>query len=116
LAGSLNVAQKKRLEMARALSARPYLLLLDEALAGLNPSEITAMLETIRKIRDQGITIIMIEHVMHAIMNVSERILVLNFGKLIAEGTPEEIANDEQVIEAYLGDPKLAERFLRRDD
>jgi branched-chain amino acid transport system ATP-binding protein len=116
LAGSLNVAQKKRLEMARALSARPYLLLLDEALAGLNPSEITTMLETIRKIRDQGITIIMIEHVMHAIMNVSERILVLNFGALIAEGTPEEIANDEQVIEAYLGDPKLAERFLRRDD
>jgi branched-chain amino acid transport system ATP-binding protein len=116
LAGSLNVAQKKRLEMARALSARPYLLLLDEALAGLNPSEITAMLETIRKIRDQGITIIMIEHVMHAIMNVSERILVLNFGELIAEGTPEEIANDEQVIEAYLGDPKLAARLLRQDD
>ncbi len=115
LAGSLNVAQKKRLELARALSARPYLLLLDEVLAGLNPSEITAMLETIRAIRDRGISIIMIEHVMHAIMNVSEHILVLNFGELIAEGTPEEIANNEQVIEAYLGDPKLAERLLQSD-
>jgi len=115
-AGSLNIAQKKRLELARALSARPHLLLLDEVLAGLNPSEITAMLETIRKIRDQGVTIIMIEHVMHAIMNVSEHILVLNFGKLIAEGTPEEIANDEQVIEAYLGDPKLAARLMQQND
>jgi branched-chain amino acid transport system ATP-binding protein len=116
LAGSLNMAQKKRLELARALSARPYLLLLDEVLAGLNPFEITAMLETIREIRDRGITIIMIEHVMHAIMNVSEHILVLNFGKLIAEGTPEEIANNEQVIEAYLGDPKLAARLMQQND
>jgi len=116
LAGSLNVAQKKRLELARALSARPYLLLLDEVLAGLNPSEIDAMLDMIREIRDRGITIIMIEHVMHAIMNVSEHILVLNFGKLIAEGPPEEIVNNEQVIEAYLGDPKLAERLLRQGD
>jgi branched-chain amino acid transport system ATP-binding protein len=116
LAGSLNVAQKKRLELARALSARPYLLLLDEALAGLNPTEITAMLETIRKIRDQGVTIIMIEHVMHAIMNVSEHVFVLNFGKLIAEGTPEEIANNEQVIEAYLGDPRLAARLMQQNN
>lgn len=116
LAGSLNVAQKKRLELARALCSRPYLLLLDEVLAGLNPSEISAMLETIRHIRDQGVTIIMIEHVMHAIMNVSERILVLDFGKLIAEGTPDEIANNQQVIEAYLGDPKLAERLLQQND
>jgi branched-chain amino acid transport system ATP-binding protein len=116
LAGSLNVAQKKRLELARALCARPYLLLLDEVLAGLNPSEIDALLDTIRQIQAQGITIIMIEHVMHAIMNVSEHILVLNFGELIAEGTPEEIANNEQVIKAYLGDPKLAERLLQQDD
>jgi len=115
LAGSLNVAQKKRLELARALSAQPYLLLLDEVLAGLNPSEIDAMLETIREIQDRGITIIMIEHVMHAIMNISERILVLNFGALIAEGTPEEIASNEQVIEAYLGDPKLAERLMQQN-
>ena len=116
LAGNLNVAQKKRLEMARALASRPYLLLLDEVLAGLNPSEISAMLETIRQIQVQGVTIIMIEHVMHAIMNVSERIIVLNFGELIAEGTPEEIANNEQVIKAYLGDPKLAERLLRQEN
>jgi branched-chain amino acid transport system ATP-binding protein len=115
LAGSLNAAQKKRLEMARALSAQPYLLLLDEVLAGLNPSEIGAMLDTIRQIRDQGITLIMIEHVMHAIMNVSDRILVLSFGQLIAEGTPEEIANNQRVIEAYLGDPKLAERLMQQD-
>jgi branched-chain amino acid transport system ATP-binding protein len=116
LAGSLNVAQKKRLEMARALASQPYLLLLDEVLAGLNPSEISAMVDTIRQIRDQGITIIMIEHVMHAIMNVSDRILVLNFGELIAEGTPEEIANNQQVIEAYLGDPRLAERLMQQDE
>ncbi len=116
LAGNLNVAQKKRLELARALASRPYLLLLDEVLAGLNVSEITTMLEIIRKIRDQGITIFMIEHVMHAIMNVSERTLVMDFGELIAEGTPEEIANNERVIEAYLGDPKLAARLMQQND
>ena len=114
LAGSLNVAQKKRLELARALAARPALLLLDEVLAGLNPSEISAMLETVRLIRDQGVTIIMIEHVMHAVMNISERILVLDHGELIAEGTPSEIAANEKVIEAYLGDPKLADRLMDR--
>ena len=116
LAGSLNVAQKKRLEMARALASKPYLLLLDEVLAGLNPSEIATMVETIRKIREQGITIIMIEHVMHAVMNVSDRIIVLDYGQQIAEGTPQEIANNEQVIEAYLGNPKLAERLMEQSD
>lgn len=116
LAGSLNVGQKKRLEMARALASRPHLLLLDEVLAGLNPSEISGMVEIVRKIRDRGITIIMIEHVMHAIMNVSERIMVLDYGRQIAEGTPEEVANNEQVIEAYLGDPKLAERLMQEED
>ncbi len=113
LAGSLNVAQKKRLELARALASRPKLLLLDEVLAGLNPSEIAQMVETVLAIRDRGITIIMIEHVMSAIMNVSDRILVLDFGKLIAEGTPEEIARNDKVIQAYLGDPKLAERLMK---
>ncbi len=112
LAGSLNIAQKKRLEMARALAARPYLLLLDEVLAGLNPSEVEAMLTTIRTIREQGITIIMIEHIMHAIMKISERIIVLDYGEQIAEGTPQEISNNPRVIEAYLGDPKLAQRLL----
>ncbi len=116
LASSLNVGQKKRLEMARALASRPYLMLLDEVLAGLNPSEIAGMVEIVRKIRNRGITIIMIEHVMHAVMNVSERIIVLDYGCQIAEGTPEEVANNEKVIEAYLGDPKLAERLMQDDD
>jgi branched-chain amino acid transport system ATP-binding protein len=115
LAGSLNVAQKKRLEMARALAAHPYLLLLDEVLAGLNPSEIDNMIQIVLKIRAQGITIIMIEHLMRAVMNVSDRILVLDYGMQIAEGTPEEIAKDPRVIEAYLGDPRLAERLLREE-
>lgn len=113
LAGSLNVAQKKRLEMARALASNPYVLLLDEVLAGLNSSEIDPMVETIREIRNRGITIIMIEHVMHAIMNVSDRIIVLDYGKIIAEGTPQEVATNPLVIEAYLGDPKSAKRSLR---
>ena len=112
-AGKLNVAQKKRLEMARALASRPYLLLLDEVLAGLNPSEIGHMVEIVKRIRtEHGITIIMIEHVMKAVMNVSDRIIVLDYGMQIAEGTPEEISKNEKVIEAYLGDPKLAQRLL----
>ncbi|MFN2151131.1 MAG: ABC transporter ATP-binding protein [Anaerolineales bacterium] len=113
LASSLNVAQKKRMEIARALASRPYLLLLDEVLAGLNPSEISSMVETIKKIRKQGITIIMIEHVMKAVMNVSDRILVLDYGVQIADGKPEAISKNERVIEAYLGDPKLAEKLLQ---
>jgi branched-chain amino acid transport system ATP-binding protein len=112
LASSLNVAQKKRLELARALGSRPYLLLLDEVLAGLNPSEITAMLETIQKIRAGGITILMIEHVMQAVMNVSDRVIVLDYGEVIAEGRPEEVVNNPLVIEAYLGDPKLTQRLI----
>ena len=111
MAASLNVAQKKRLELARSLAARPKLLLLDEVLAGLNPSEISAMVKTVGEIREQGITIIMIEHVMHAVMNVSDRVVVLDYGRLIAEGTPEEVSHNPKVIEAYLGDPKLAEEI-----
>ena len=112
LAGSLNVAQKKRLEMARALAARPYLLLLDEVLAGLNSTEIDGMIQTVLKIRERGVTILMIEHVMKAVMNVSDRIIVLDYGTQIAEGTPHEVANNPRVIEAYLGDPRLAETLM----
>ncbi|HUN52245.1 MAG TPA: ABC transporter ATP-binding protein [Candidatus Sulfotelmatobacter sp.] len=110
-AGQLTIAGKKRLELARALAAEPTLLLLDEVLAGLNPTEVTHMIGVIRRIRERGITILMIEHLMHAIMSLSDRIVVLNSGQLLATGTPQEVANDPAVIEAYLGDPKLAEQL-----
>jgi len=103
-AKDLTLANQKRLEMARALAARPELLLLDELMAGLNQTEVTEAMEDIRQVRDKGITIIMIEHVMKAIMSVCDRIIVLNYGKKIAEGTPQEIVNSKTVIEVYLGE------------
>ena len=115
LASSLNIAQKKRLEMARALASHPYLILLDEVLAGLNSSEIDGMIQTVRKIRQQGITIIMIEHLMKAMMNISDRIIVLDYGEQIADGTPGEIANNSRVVEAYLGDSNLADQLLEEE-
>ena len=102
-AGTLTVAGRKRLELARALATAPKLLLLDEVLAGLNPSEIDTMLPVIRAICARGVTILMIEHVMQAVMSLAEQIYVLVEGHVIAQGKPAAIATDRKVIEAYLG-------------
>jgi branched-chain amino acid transport system ATP-binding protein len=98
------LAHQKRLEVARALATKPKLLLLDEMMAGLNPSEVTEAMELVTKLRSSGITIIMIEHVMKAIMTICDRIVVLHHGAKIAEGVPQEIATSKAVIEVYLGE------------
>jgi branched-chain amino acid transport system ATP-binding protein len=102
-AAALTVAGRKRLELARALAIVPRLLLLDEVLAGLNPSEIRDMVPVIRAIAARGITIVMVEHVMQAVVSLAEHVLVLSEGRIIAEGTPQAIARDPRVVEAYLG-------------
>src|SRR3989304_2041853 len=103
LAKSLPIAGRKRLEIARAMATRPELLLLDETAAGLNPTELLAAIDLIKKIRENGTASMLIEHIMHVIMTISDRIHAINFGQTIAEGTPKEVAANQQVIEAYLG-------------
>ena len=103
-AKDLTLANQKRLEVARALATKPELLLLDELMAGLNPTETAEAMELVTRIRDKGITIFMIEHVMKAIMSVCDRIMVLHHGEKIAEGTPQEIATSRTVVEVYLGE------------
>lgn len=102
-ASELNTGDQRKLELARALATKPNLLLLDEVMAGLTPTESESVIGLIRKIRDEGVTILMIEHIMTALMSLSDRVIVLNQGKLICSGTPKEVASDKQVIESYLG-------------
>jgi branched-chain amino acid transport system ATP-binding protein len=102
-AQDLTVAARKRLELSRALATEPRLLLLDEVLAGLNPSEIRDVIPVIRRIRDSGVTLLMVEHVMQAVMNLCEHVYVLAEGRLIAEGAPQAVCQHPAVIEAYLG-------------
>jgi branched-chain amino acid transport system ATP-binding protein len=102
-AADLTVAGRKRLELARALATEPRLILLDEVLAGLNPTEVRIMIPVIRAIRDRGITVFMIEHIMEAVMSLAEHVFVLSEGRMIAEGTPQAIAGNPRVVEAYLG-------------
>lgn len=106
--GSLGLPELKRMEIARALCTDPKLLLLDEVMAGLNPSESEQAIELVRKIGNSGVTIIVIEHIMKAIMTLSDRIYVLNQGNLIAHGTPVEVSNDPEVIKSYLGEKRYA--------
>jgi branched-chain amino acid transport system ATP-binding protein len=103
-ARALPVGLRKRLEVARALATRPRLLLLDEVMAGLNPSELAGIIDLVRRVHAEGVTLIVIEHVMAAMMRLARRIVMLHHGEKIAEGTPEEIARDRRVIDAYLGD------------
>lgn len=102
-AGNLTIADRKRLEIARALATDPKLLLLDEVMAGLRPAEVDDVVAVIEHIRRQGVTIFVIEHIMRAVMALSDRIVVIHFGNKIAEGTPTAVASDENVIKAYLG-------------
>jgi branched-chain amino acid transport system ATP-binding protein len=104
LGGELTTADHKRLELARALATRPKLLLLDEPMAGLNPTEVARFLDLLRHIRDQGISLVVVEHDMKAVMNLCERITMMDRGEKLIEGTPEEVSQDPRAVSAYLGD------------
>ncbi len=108
IAKNLSIVDRKRLELAKALATQPKLLLLDEILAGLTPSEVEEAIRLIRNIRDSGVTILMIEHVMRAVMALCEHVLVISYGQKIADGTPAEVIRHPQVITAYLGEDHVA--------
>jgi branched-chain amino acid transport system ATP-binding protein len=103
LASNLTIADRKRLEIAKALATGPELLLLDEVMAGLRPTEVDDMIDIIKGLRDRGVTVFVIEHIMRAVMALSDRVVVIQFGEKIAEGKPEDVTRDENVIKAYLG-------------
>jgi branched-chain amino acid transport system ATP-binding protein len=111
----ITLADRKRVELARALAMRPTLLLLDEVMAGLTPKEVGDMMDLVREVNRRGVTILVIEHVMRAIMGISHRILVLHHGQAISLGTPEAVCTDEKVIAAYLGERYAKGRFVRNE-
>lgn len=108
IAGSLTLVDQKRIELSRALATQPKLLLLDEVMAGLNPTETEEAVELVRKVHQRGVTLIVVEHVMEVIMSLCERIAVFDSGELIADGPPEKIVHNDRVIEAYLGEEQNA--------
>ena len=108
MAQMLSLAERKWLEIARALATRPKLLLLDEMMAGLNPAEMEDAMRLVKEIRDSGVTLIIVEHVMKVLLGISDRVIMLNVGRKTAEGTPQEMVNNKHVIEAYLGDKAYA--------
>lgn len=110
VAGPLSLFEKKRLMIASAVATEPRLLMFDEPVGGLNPSEVDSVLELVRRIRDSGVTVLLIEHVMRALMSISDRVMVMNHGRLLFEGTPADVQRHEEVIQVYLGTAAQEER------